>query len=379
MLPGWSIVLTSLAYLCLLFAVAHAADGAGRRIMRGSGRTTIYALALAVYCTSWTFYGSVGFANRNGLDFLAIYVGPILVFGLLHGGVVRIVRLAKAQNITSIADFVGARYGKSERVAALVTIIAVLGALPYVALQLKAVSSSLSVFLAASDVPGVTGAIPIFGDLALLVALVLAAFAVAFGTRHIDATEHQDGLVVAVALESVVKLVAFLIGGIFVVYAMSGGIGALMSRAASTPPPGLPPIWDRTSDLQTFLTLTLLSALASLLLPRQFHMAIVENRDERDVRRAAWMFPAYLVLINLFVLPMAIAGEQLLTLRPADQDMTVLLLPLSHGAGWVALIVFIGGFSAATAMVIVASVALAIMISNHLVMPLVVRGRSWAS
>jgi Na+/proline symporter/signal transduction histidine kinase/CheY-like chemotaxis protein len=379
MLPGWSIVLAALAYLCLLFAVAHAADGAGRRLMRGPARTTIYALALAVYCTSWTFYGSVGFANRNGLDFLAIYIGPVLVYGLLHGGVVRIVRLAKAQNITSIADFVGARYGKSERVAALVTIIAVLAALPYVALQLKAVSSSLSVFLEASDVPSVNGSIPIFGDLALLVALVLAAFAVAFGTRHIDATEHQDGLVVAVALESVVKLVAFLVGGIFVVYVMGDGVGALMAKAASAPAAELLPIWERTSDLPTFLTLTLLSALAALLLPRQFHMAIVENRDERDVRRAAWMFPAYLVLINLFVLPIAISGEQFLTLDPADRDMTVLLLPLSQGAGWVALIVFLGGLSAATAMVIVASVALAIMISNHLVMPLVVRGRSWAS
>jgi Na+/proline symporter/signal transduction histidine kinase/CheY-like chemotaxis protein len=376
MLPGWSIVVAALIYLFVLFAVAHAADGAGRKIMRGPARTTIYALALAVYCTSWTFYGSVGFANRAGLDFLAIYLGPILVIGFGHKLVARIVRLARAQNITSIADFIGARYGKSERVAALVTIIAVLAALPYVALQLKAVSSSLSVFIEAANGVKLSSELPILGDLALLVALVLAAFAVAFGTRHIDATEHQDGLVVAIALESVVKLLAFLIGGIFVVYWMNDGLGSLLTLAATPNASGTPPIWERTSGLGAFLTLTALSAFAALLLPRQFHMAIVENRDERDVRRAAWMFPLYLVLINLFVLPIAVSGEALLTLQPEERDMTMLLLPLSQGSGVIALIVFLGGLSAATAMVIVASVALAIMISNHLVMPVVVRGRS---
>ncbi len=376
MLPGWSIVLAALVYLFVLFAVAHAADGAGRRVMRGPARTTIYSLALAVYCTSWTFYGSVGFANRAGLDFLAIYLGPILVIGFGHKLVSRIVRLAKAQNITSVADFVGARYGKSERVAALVTLIAVLAALPYVALQLKAVSSSLSVFLEVSDGTMIPRQLPILGDLALLVALVLAAFAVAFGTRHIDATEHQDGLVVAIALESVVKLVAFMVGGLFVVYWMNDGLGAIIARASNPPFSDQLPIWERTSGIGTFLTLTVLSAFAALLLPRQFHMAIVENRNEQDVKRAAWMFPLYLILINLFVLPIAISGETLLTLNPGERDMTVLLLPLSQGAGLIALIVFIGGLSAATAMVIVASVALAIMISNHLVMPLIVRGRS---
>ena len=376
MLPGWSIVLAALIYLFVLFAVAHAADGAGRHVMRGPARTTIYSLALAVYCTSWTFYGSVGFANRAGLDFLAIYLGPILVIGFGHKLVSRLVRLAKAQNITSVADFIGARYGKSERVAALVTLIAVLAALPYVALQLKAVSSSLAVFLEVSDGTMIPNQLPILGDLALLVALVLAAFAVAFGTRHIDATEHQDGLVVAIALESVVKLVAFLIGGLFVVYWMNDGLGAIIARASSPPFSDQLPIWERTSGIGTFLTLTVLSGFAALLLPRQFHMTIVENRNEQDVKRAAWMFPLYLILINLFVLPIAISGETLLTINPGERDMTMLLLPLSQGAGVIALIVFIGGLSAATAMVIVASVALAIMISNHLVMPLVVRGRS---
>uniref|UniRef100_UPI003340084B hybrid sensor histidine kinase/response regulator n=1 Tax=Bosea sp. (in: a-proteobacteria) TaxID=1871050 RepID=UPI003340084B len=199
--------------------------------------------------------------------------------------------------------------------------------------------------------------------------------ACAFGTRHIDATEHQDGLVLAIAVESLVKLVAFLVLGLYIVYGLFDGMGDLLGRAAALPPPGLPPIWERTSSLPGFLTLTLLSSCAALLLARQFHMAIVENRDRRDVRRAAWMFPLYLVLINLFVLPLAAAGELLMPGGGVDRDMTVLLLPLQNGAGAVALLVFVGGLSAATAMVIVASVALAIMISNHLVMPLLLRGR----
>jgi len=374
MIPAWSVILVALAYLCGLFAVAHVADTSGRKLMTGRARTTIYALALGVYCTSWTFYGSVGFANRAGFDFLGIYVGPILVIGLGHRFVARIVEIAKSQNITSIADFVGARYGKSERVAALVCIVAVIGALPYIALQLKAVANSLSVFLVAVGGFAPTLNLPFLSDLPFLVALVLAGFACAFGTRHIDATEHQDGLVLAIAVESLIKLVAFLVLGFFVVYGLFGSPGELLAQAAN-PPAGQLPIWERTSSWPNFLTLTLLSSCAALLLARQFHMTIVENRDVRDVRRAAWMFPLYLVLINLFVLPLAAAGEILIPGSGIDRDMTVLLLPLQREAGVIALLVFVGGLSAATAMVIVASVALAIMISNHLVMPLLLRGQ----
>ncbi|QEL23137.1 response regulator [Bosea sp. F3-2] len=374
MIPAWSVILVALAYLCGLFAVAHIADTSGRKLMTGRARTTIYALALGVYCTSWTFYGSVGFANRAGFDFLGIYVGPILVIGLGHRFVARIVSIAKSQNITSIADFVGARYGKSERVAALVCIVAVIGALPYIALQLKAVANSLSVFLTATGGHALMPGIPLLSDLPFVVAIVLAGFACAFGTRHIDATEHQDGLVLAIAVESLIKLVAFLVLGFFIVYGLFGGPGDLFSQAAK-PPEGMLPIWERTSSWPNFLTLTLLSSCAALLLARQFHMTIVENRDVRDVQRAAWMFPLYLVLINLFVLPLAAAGEIMMPGSGVDRDMTVLLLPLQREAGVIALFVFIGGLSAATAMVIVASVALAIMISNHLVMPVLLRVR----
>jgi Na+/proline symporter/signal transduction histidine kinase len=373
MLPGWAIVLSALVYLFALFAIAHAGDRSGRTLMDGRWRATIYALALAVYCTSWTFFGSVGLASRSGLDFLAIYLGPMLVIGLGYPVVSRIVRLAKAQNINSIADFIAARYGKNDRVAALVCLIAVVGIVPYIALQLKAVASSLTVFLDADNLGAFAATVPAFADLALIVAIVLALFAVAFGTRHIDATEHQDGLVLAIAVESVVKLVAFLAVGFFVSFAMFHGFGDLVARAAAVTQST--PILERTSSFGGFMTLMVLSASAALLLPRQFHMTVVENRNVADVKRAGWMFPLYLVAINIFVIPLALAGEALFAAGSIDRDMTVLLLPLSANASLMALIAFIGGLSAATAMVIVESVALAIMISNDLVMPFVLRRR----
>jgi Na+/proline symporter/signal transduction histidine kinase len=372
MLGSWAVVLAALVYMCLLFAVAHYGDTAGRSWTRGRARSTIYALTLAVFCTSWTFFGSVGLASRAGFDFLAIYIGPIVVIGLGHRLVRRIVELAKSQNITSIADFVAARYGKSQRVAALVCLIAVIGSVPYIALQLKAISTSLTTFLDAVEPGAVAQAAPVFGDLALLVTLILAAFATAFGTRHIDATEHQDGLMLAIAMESLVKLVAFLAVGLYVSFGMFDGVGDILARAARA---DAVPFADRSAGLGSFLTMCALSASIILLLPRQFHVTVVENREPQDVNRAAWMFPLYLVLINLFVVPLALAADLAL---PAgiDRDMAVLQLPLQSGAGIVALFAFIGGLSAATAMVIVAGVALAIMVSNDLVMPLILRGRT---
>ncbi len=373
MMAGWTVVLAALVYLCLLFAVAHYGDTSGRALMRGRARATIYALTLAVYCTSWTFYGSVGLASVSGLDFFAIYLGPILVFTLGADLLRRIVRLAKSQNITSIADFVGARYGKSQRVAMLVCLIAVIGSVPYIALQLKAISTSLTTVLDVFEPGSVAHASPVFGDISLLVALILAGFATAFGTRHIDATEHQDGLMLAVAAESVVKLVAFLAVGVFVVFFMFDGPGDLIARAVERPDFVAPP--ERSSGLLNVFTMMVLSASVILLLPRQFHVTVVENRNEADVSRAAKMFPAYLILINLFVVPLALAADLVFPRGSISPDMAVIELPLRAGQEALALFVFIGGLSAATAMVIVACVALAIMVSNDLVVPVLLRRR----
>ena len=375
MVAGWTVVLTALLYLCLLFTVAHFGDRNGSRIMRGRRRGQIYALALAVYCTSWTFYGSVGFASRQGFDFLAVYLGPILLYAFGAGFLRRIVTLAKAQNTTSIADFVGARFGKSEAVAAIVCLVAVIGSVPYIALQLKAISVSLTTLISVVDAQALQVASSLYGDPALIITFVLAFFTILFGTRHIDATEHQDGLVIAIAMESLVKLIAFLIVGAFVVYIMFDGVGDLLTRTSERV--DLAELFAKTSSPGSFLAICLVSAAAALFLPRQFHTAVVENRDVEDVTVASRLFPLYLIAINIFVLPLAIAGLWLFSQGMIDRDMTVLMLPLAGGQSAIALIAFIGGFSAATAMVIVECVAIAIMVSNHVAVPLLLRQRNW--
>ncbi|MGB7252803.1 MAG: hybrid sensor histidine kinase/response regulator, partial [Xanthobacteraceae bacterium] len=348
MLQGWVVVVIALAYIGLLFLVASCGDR--MRIARGaSSRLLIYPLSLAIYCTSWTFFGSVGLASRSGYDFLAIYIGPLVMVGLAFPLVVRIVRLAKGQNITSIADFIAARYGKSQAVAATVALIAIIGMIPYIALQLKAVSASVSTIL--TEVSPGGAAPPLLGDVALFVALAMATFAVLFGTRHTDATEHQDGLMLAIAAESIVKLMAFLAVGIFVTFVMFHGPFALFARALAEPRTAT--VLSHAPQLASFCAMTVLSLFAIVLLPRQFHVMVVENHSEAEIRRAAWLFPAYLVLINLFVLPIAVAG--LMTFPPGriDGDMFVVALPLAAHSEAIALIAFIGGPSAATAMVIV--------------------------
>src|SRR5262245_34497554 len=353
MLQSWSVIAVALGYIGILFLVATY----GHRTRRADRpRMLIYPLSLAIYCTSWTFFGSVGLASRTGYDFLTIYIGPVVMLALGYPLILRVVRLAKAQNITSIADFIAARYGKSQAVAATVASLTILGPLPYIALQLKAVPSSLGAILAHTT--QATGAIePPLGDLALFVALTMAAFAMLFGTRHIDATERQDGLMLAIATESIIKLVAFLAVGVFVTFVMFGGPWSLFAQALARPDTAQ--VLMQQPNLSTFTAMTLLSFFAIVLLPRQFHVSVVENRSEREIRRAAWLFPTYLVLINLFVVPIAIAG--LLTFKPGevDSDMFVLALPLSAGSDLLALAAFVGGLSAATAMVIVESVALA--------------------
>src|SRR5215468_1888367 len=372
MLQGWTVIAVALGYIGLLFVVASYGDRTRRFGREGRWRHFIYPLSLAIYCTSWTFFGSVGLASRTGFDFLTIYVGPIMMIGLCSPLIMRIVRLAKAQNITSIADFIAARYGKAQTVAATVALIAIIGTIPYIALQLKAVSSSLSTILVNIQ-PEIGVTQPVLGDISLFVAFAMAAFAVLFGTRHIDATEHQDGLMLAVATESIVKLVAFLTVGIFVTFWLFDGPAALFARALREP--ATAKVLTGEPATGTLAAMTLLSLVAIVLLPRQFHVTVVENNSEHEVRRAAWLFPLYLVLINLFVVPIALAG--LLTFAPGqvDGDMYVLALPLAAQSDMFTIMAFVGGLSAATAMVIVETVALAIMVSNDIVMPLVLKQR----
>jgi Na+/proline symporter/signal transduction histidine kinase len=366
MLHDWGVIAAAFGYIGFLFLVASYGDRLSPT-QRGRASALIYPLSLAIYCTSWTFFGSVGFATRTSVDFLAIYVGPILMIAFCTPLLRRVIQLAKSQNITSIADFIAARYGKSQAVAATVALIAIIGSVPYIALQLKAMASSLETILSEDEA---FSKIPVIGDIALMVTLAMAAFAVLFGTRQTDATEHQHGLILAVATESIIKLVAFIAAGAFVTFWMFSPV-ELVGRAMKTPE-AVRAI-DYVPSIGNFLTMVLLSFCAIMLLPRQFHVSVVENSSDAEVGRARWLFPLYLVAINLFVIPIALAGLVTFPFGAVDSDMYVLALPIDGNAPLLSLGVFIGGLSAATAMVIVECVALSVMVSNDIVVPLVLQ------
>ena len=367
------LLLAAAAYMVLLFGIASFGDrraAAGRSLINSS---VVYALSLAVYCTSWTFYGSVGRAAARGLDFLPIYLGPTLVFCLGWVLLSRILRVSKAHRITSIADLLASRFGKSGAVAGLVTVIAVIGSVPYIALQLKAVSTSLKVLLEyqGSFGEGIEGA-SVLGKTELWVAAVLALFAILFGTRKIDASERHEGIVAAIAFESIIKLVSFVAVGLFAGFVLFNGFGDIFARAAARPELARLFNFGGSAASIEWIALTFLAMAAIVCLPRQFQVMVVENVDERHLDRALWLFPAYLIAINLFVVPIALAG---LLSAPADTDpdTLVLTLPLAAGHNWLALLAFLGGLSAAASMVIVETVALSTMICNDLVVPMLLR------
>ncbi|MDT8438526.1 MAG: PAS domain-containing hybrid sensor histidine kinase/response regulator [Wenzhouxiangellaceae bacterium] len=358
------VALLSLLYVGVLFAIAWYGDRIPDRRIRGRLRAVIYSLSLAVYCTSWTFFGAVGSAVTDGWLFATIYLGPILVVLLGHDLMQRILKLSHEQRLTSIADFLAYRFGKSRRLAVLITVAAVLGSIPYIALQLKAVTEGLMVI---TDRPV---GLPESG-LALVLALALGGFSILFGVRRLEASEHHRGMVLAIAFESLVKLVAFAVVGIWALFWLLDGPAGLVAIVSEQPhyrrlflPDGLP---------QAFWTQTLLAAAAVVCLPRQFQVAFVENERRGDLELARWLFPAYLLLFTVLVVPIAVAGMQRFGIESPKADMFVLALPLADGHGVIALLSFLGGFSAATGMVIVASVALATMVSNELIVPLLMR------
>jgi Na+/proline symporter/signal transduction histidine kinase len=381
MLQGWIVVVAALAFLGCLFAVASHGDRTSPGWTRGPARPYIYALGLGIYCTSWTIFGAVSVASVRGFDFLPIYLGATLMFTLGLPVMLRVLRLVKSQNITSIADFVAARYGKNHAVAALVAIVAALAVIPYVALQLKAVSLSLGTVLEASTLAHLTdaGRFPVVGDLSLAVALSLAGFAALFGTRHVEATEHQNGLMLAIAMQSAVTLAAFLAVGVFVTWGMFDGFGDILGRARALKIGSLAEFGE-SPNVSLWTAMTLVAVFCTLVLPRQFHATMVENQSEAELRRAAWLFPLYLVLINLFVVPLALAGlivfrDGTLAGHPIDSDMFTVGLPIAAGSQLFTVVAFLGGLSAATAMITLETVALAIMLSNEIAMPLLLRGR----
>ena len=379
-MPSPALVIgVAFAYLLLLFAVASHGDRRARQGRSVIGNAWVYALSMAVYCTAWTYFGSVGRAAAAGVWFLPIYLGPMLAMILAWLLVRKMIRIARVYRITSIADFVASRYGKSPLLAGLVTLITVVGIVPYIALQLKGISVAYTLMTAVPGEPALRSA-HWFTDSTLYIALALAGFTIVFGARHLDSTERHEGMVAAIAFESLVKLLAFVAVGAFVVWGLFDGLGDLFARALARPDlrrllgfeQGQP-----YAHVQWF-AMTLLSMLSVIFLPRQFQVMVVENVDEQHLRRAAWVFPLYLWLINLFVLPIALGG--LLHLGAgSNAEGFVLLLPLASGHTALALLAFVGGLSAATGMVIVEAIAVSTMVCNDLLMPLLLRTRRFSA
>ncbi|WP_239692546.1 PAS domain-containing hybrid sensor histidine kinase/response regulator [Microbulbifer mangrovi] len=347
----------ALLYVALLFVVAWRADQRKQWIQRF--RPIIYGLTLAVYCSSWTFFGAVGQAVSDTWSYLPIYLGPILLFVFAGGFLRKLMQVGERQKVTSIADFIGSRYGKSRGLSALVTLLAIVGSLPYIALQLRAVTMGWQAIGGSGE-----GDTFVNLDTALATALLMGLFAILFGTRHLEGRERNLGVVVAIAMESLVKLLAFAAVAVLALWLLvSGGSGMELPRSE----------WNL--DFQglvpdvNFVTQTLLAMAAIICLPRQFHMAVVEYRNPDDLHTARWLLPAYLVLFSVLILPIALVGQPLVAAGLSEPDTLVLTLPLQDGQNALTMLAYIGGFSAATGMVIVAAVTLAVMVSNELVAP----------
>jgi len=358
MLSGDLLLFLCLGYVALLFAIAFYVDRLSRQ-----GRAkwlyspVVFTLSISVYCTSWTFYGAVGSAARNGLEFITIYLGPTLVFVGWWWLLRKLVRIGRAYKITSIADLISSRYGKSPSLGILVTIIALVATTPYIALQLQSVTRSYQVIVGEVNVTAT----------AFAIAAGMALFTILFGTRNLDANERHHGVVAAIAVEAVVKLIALLAVGFFVVFGIADGMGSIFNDVDFETVYGKADIFDAR-----WVTLTFLSATAIICLPRQFQVTVVENVNENHLATASWLFPLYLFGMCIFVMPIAIAGLKFLP-AGANPDLYVLTLPLSFERQDIALLAFIGGFSSATSMVIVAAIAVSTMVSNHIVMPITLR------
>ncbi len=368
---AWVVIIAASAYLLLLFGLAYWVER--KKSTTGSlvRQPLIYALSLAVYCTAWTYFGSVGRATEAGIEFLPIYLGPTIFAPVWILLLKKVIRISKGQRLTSIADFISARYGKSTTLGMIATLVGVFGIVPYISIQLKAITDTYHLLVAGSP----SSQPPILADVSVYITLALAAFSIFLGTRRLDPNERHEGLVFAIAFESLFKLIAFLAVGIFVTFFLFSSPADLFSQVLAKPE------FKQLYQLEAadwngldWFFLLLISASAILFLPRQFHVAVVENVHPRQVNQAAWLLPLYLLLINLFVLP--IAGAGLLSGDAMQPENYVIGLPLQEGHSTLALLAALGGFSAATSMVLVSVIALSIMIGNNLVLPFLIRSKS---
>lgn len=365
MISTFQILIIAFFYVCLLFFIAYYSDKHKPQYISSRRKALVYSFSLAVYCTSWTFYGAVGSASETGWGYLPIYLGPILMYTLGWSFIKRFVEVAHQQNATSVSDFIASRYDKSQAIAAIVTIIAVVATIPYIALQLKAITLGILAFDSGQSFP-----VDQYNT-AFYIALILIIYSILFGTRNIEVTEHQYGMMNAIAFESIVKLIAFSAVGFFALYQIFDGPVDLYRTITTTP--RYENLFLSQLDYENFITQTFLAAGAIFCLPRQFHVSVVEYHQQKDLKYARVIFPVYLILFSLFIIPIVVAGSQILNSSDINTDFYVLFLPISQNQGWLSAISFIGGLSAATAMVIVATVTLSTMVSNDLILPNLIR------
>lgn len=368
-MEAWKIIVISLGYLGALFLIAHLIDKNARKGHHFIKYKWVYALSIPVYCTAWTFYGSVGKAVSDGWEFLTTYIGPLLTIPLWWLIIRKLIRICEVQRISTLPDLISSRYGKSVSLSVLASFLIIVGIIPYISIQLKSITSSFEIL--AYGTYQETNLNSIFlNDFAFYLSLILAAFIIVFVFRSIETTDKHYGMMGAIAIDSIVKLIAFLAVGLFVTYSVFNGFGDIFNRAS----PELAVKFQQIPDSKSFdwFFLLLLSMSAILLLPRQFQVTIAENVDENHIKTAEWVFPLYLFLINIFVVPIALAGKQVLP-ASVDPDSYVLALPLMGGVDWLALLTFIGGFSAATGMIIVSTISLSMIASNNIFVPLLLK------
>jgi len=365
------VILVSLVYIGILFLIAFLSEKNKKIKHWVKNSSIIYSLSLAVYCTAWTYYGSIGRASETGIGFLPIYLGPTLMAPFFIIILKKFILICEQQGINSLADFIASRYGKSPVLGAMVAIIAIIGIVPYISLQLKAINISFNLLISANFIDNVEYAnVPFYLDTAFYVAVILIIFTIFFGAKNLQSKDKNIGIVTAIAFESVLKLIAFLACGIYVTYIVFNGFGDIFTQAIKIEEiKKLFTFNSETLNATEWFSLTLLSFFAITILPRQFHIGVIENSNVKHVNTAMWLFPLYMFVINIFVLPVAIGGLLIFGNNSIDADTFLLSIPLYHHHYSLALIVFLGGLSAAISMVVVATIALAIMFNNNILVP----------
>jgi len=364
----YSIILTFLIYMGLLFFIAYIVDN--KNFLSSKKLTPyIYALSFSIYCTAWTYYGSVGLAVNSGFLFLSVYLGPTLIILLWPIILKKMIRIKNIFKITSLADLIAVRYDKSRLIGAIVSIGALLGTVPYISIQLKALITSIEI-LQDKSIEVSSSASVLSENVGLIIVVMMIFFTIIFGLRKLDPTERHKGMMVIVAIESLVKLLAIIIIGIFVVFFVMNGIEDVLTQAQNKNLFTALSNENGGKGYSNWVTIMVLSMFAVMFLPRQFHVSVVENSSEKHISTVMWVLPLYLILITFFTIPIAMSGS---LLNPNTQiiDFYVLSIPIEQKAAWFSMIAFIGGFSASTSMIMITSMTMSIMISNYLLLPLI--------